>query len=172
MIFNNTMISNRILSMVQSRFAKLLLIGCTFASLSQFAVAASSGIVNFSGTWEGTATAGNQVFPYKWVISQQGRDVVGTITVSNQQNTSTGTYSMHGTVEGSQLNFEGEKFLTETANSPLCIAAGSLTYVATEDDTPTLVGNLHEHTVAQGCPAGTNGEIALKNREIENRLAR
>ena len=166
------MISNRILSVFQSRFAKLLLICCTLASLSEFAVADPAGIVNFSGTWEGAATTESQDFAYKWVISQQGRNVVGTITLLNQQNKPTGTYSIHGTVEGSRLSFEGEKSLAEPANSPSCLAAGNLTYIATEDDTPTLMGEWHKDAVSQGCPAGTGGEVALKNRAIENRLNR
>jgi hypothetical protein len=156
--------------MFQPHFAKLLLICCTLASLSEFAVAQSSGIVNFSGTWEGTAPAESQGFSYKWVIRQQGRNVIGTITLANEQKTSTATYTMHGTVEGSRLSFEGEKLLAEASNSPGCTAAGSLTYIATEDDTPTLSGEWHEQDVSQGCPAGTGGEIALKNRAIENRV--
>jgi hypothetical protein len=164
------MIFNRILSVFQSQLAKVLLICWTLASLSELAVAQSAGIVNFSGTWEGTGTAGGQVFSYKWVLSQQGRTVVGTITLSDEQNTSTGTYSMRGTVEGSRLSFEGEEFLENTSDSNWCIADGSVTYIATEDDTPTLSGEWHESDVLQGCPAGTGGEIVLKNSAVENRL--
>ena len=158
------MISNRILSVLQSHFAKLLLIGFALVSISEIAAAQAPGIVNFGGTWEGTTTAGSQVFAHKWVIRQQDQDVVATITVSNQQNTALETYSMRGTVEGSRLSFEGGK----SPNSTGCAAAGSLTYVATEDDTPTLSGEWHEKDVSQGCPAGTGGEIALKNRAIED----
>jgi hypothetical protein len=165
------MISNKILSVFQSQLAKLLLIGCTLVSLSGFAAAQSAGIVNFSGTWEGVAPADNQGVSYKWVIRQQGRNAVGTVTVSNERDASAATYSIRGTVEGSQLNFEGEKLLA-LSHPTTCTAAGSLTYIATEDDTPTLSGEWHENAVSQGCLAGTDGEIALKNRAIETRLNR
>ncbi|MBD3887179.1 hypothetical protein IFO70_36890 [Phormidium tenue FACHB-886] len=159
------MISTKILSVFQSRLAQLLLIGCALASTSEFAAAGSSRTVNFSGTWEGTATTGSQVFSYRWVINQQGEAVVGTITLSNGQNASSATYTMNGTVEGSRLSFQGEKFLAQSPSSIRCIAAGSLSYIATEDDTPTLSGEWHENDVPQGCPAGTSGEIVLKNPE-------
>ena len=117
----------------------------------------------FNGKWEGTATVGSRKFVYKWDLNQEESNITGEIFLSTLDGRSYGTYTINGLITGSNLYFEGIKFIDKSPNSTWCIASGNLS-LTFPNNVPTMEGHWQGHKVTNGCPLGSRGSIFLEKR--------
>jgi hypothetical protein len=119
-------------------------------------------VIDLSGNWEGYATVGSKRVNYDWQISQEGKKVFGTISISTLDGLDKSTHAFEGTIQDSVVAFRAVRWLSPQL-STWCMAAGRLKLDETTAP-PELKGTWGANPIPGGCPTGSHGRVQLTRR--------
>jgi hypothetical protein len=119
-------------------------------------------VIDLTGNWQGYASVGRKNVNYEWQISQEGKKVFGTISISTLDGLDKSTHAFEGTFQNSVLNFRAIQWLSPQL-STWCMATGKLK-LDERATPPELKGTWGANPIPGGCPAGAHGRVQLIRR--------